>query len=209
MKKLILSVTAMAACSVGVYVQGTIAFDASNNTSTSPSAPSNGEVFLNGVLDTATDINAELLYSSTGVAGTFSPAVTLLLSSSHTSPSSAVGSVFSATGDITSLSSAGSCAFFDNTGSSIILPIAAGATAYFQVEGWLGNTTYANATTAGITGVFTESLGGVGTPPSAAATINNMPALNLVTTTVVPEPSTLAMTGVGLASMLFFRRRNK
>jgi hypothetical protein len=208
MKKLILSVTALAACSVGAYAQGTIAFDASSNVNTSPSATTSGEVFIGGVLDTSTDINAELLYS-TSAGGTYLPVVTLLLSSNNTTATTTPGGTLAASGDVTFLSSGGSCAFFDNTGSSFILPVAAGTLTYFEVEGWTGQgTTYANAPQAGTTAVFTESLGGVGSPPSAAATLNNMPALNLVTT-VVPEPSTLAMAGVGLASMLIFRRRNK
>jgi hypothetical protein len=67
MNKLILSVTALAACSVGAYAQGVIYFDSSS--ATSPG----GTILINGVPDTTTDVNAELLGSSTGTAGTFTP----------------------------------------------------------------------------------------------------------------------------------------
>jgi hypothetical protein len=52
--------------------------------------------------------------------------------------------------------------------------------------------------------VFTAVLSGASANPQA--NLGAMSALNLVS---VPEPSTLAMAGVGLASMLMFRRRNK
>jgi len=205
MKKLILSVTALAACSVGTYAQGTINFDGSKNTSASPTATSSGQVFINGVLDTTTDINAELLYSSTA-NGTFSPVVTLLLSSSASTSSPALNQIISAHGDVT----ADKGKIYDNSGNSYAIPnIAQGTAAYFIVEGWTGSSSTYPGTgpgTYGATAAFSETLsGGTATP----ANLGNMPALNLVTTTVVPEPSTLAMAGVGLASMLIFRRRNK
>jgi hypothetical protein len=202
MKKLILSVTAVAGFSMASFAQGVIYFDGSNNSSTSVSATTEGQVFVNGVLDTTQDINAELLYSSTST-GTFSPVVTLLLSSSNTNPtqSPTLGQVYSAAGDATFYPGQ----LLDNSGAGYIIPgIAPSTTAYFEVEGWLGqSSTFAGATGAkGVTAVFSESLASaVGTPND----IENMPALNL--TTAVPEPSTLAMAGVGLASMLIFRRR--
>jgi hypothetical protein len=53
--------------------------------------------------------------------------------------------------------------------------------------------------------VFAEVLTSASSPTQAS--LDQAPALNLVTT-AVPEPSTLAMAGVGLASMLIFRRKN-
>jgi hypothetical protein len=203
MKKLILSVTAITGVSLGAFGQGAITFDASANTSTSVSATSGGLVFIGGVLDTTTDINAELLYSSTA-GGTYSPVVTLLLSSSASPTGGTLGQTIGASGDITGV---GSGALLDLSGQTYVLPIASTVTAYFEVEGWVGtSSSYANATGAkGTTAPFSEVLSSTFPP---LQTIGNMPALNLVTT-VVPEPSTLAMAGVGLASMLIFRRRNK
>jgi len=204
MKKLILSVTALAACSVGAYAQGTVTFDGSNNSNTSPTATSGGQVFINGVIDKATDINAELLYSSTGGAGTFSPVVTLLLSSSFTITTPALGQIGAAAGDI---SGEGNGTLLDLSGQTYVIPnIASSTAAFFEVEGWLGNSsTYppAGSVAEGTSGVFSAVLSGSNPP---YANIIGMPALNLV---AVPEPSTLAMAGVGLASMLFLRRKTK
>jgi len=206
MKKLILSVTALAACSVGAYAQGTITFNGQSNNNTSPTATSGGEVFLDGVLDTATDINAELLYSSS-MTGTYSPVVTLLLSSGNSPSTPALNQIGSANGDVTNFKGK----LQDASGNTYAIPnIASSSTAWFIVEGWTGSSSTYPGTGAGqygATAPFSEALSGQNPP---YANINNMPALNLVTTTtVVPEPSTLAMAGVGLASMLIFRRRNK
>jgi hypothetical protein len=207
MKKLILSVTAVAGFSMGAFAQGVIAFDATeNNTSPSPTATSNGQTFLQGVLDTSTDINAELLYSTTGLPGTFSPVVTLLLSSTVTAPTSTgvpplvpVGQTITGVGDI-----ANYAGLYDNSGAAYYIPT--GSTLYFEVEGWTGvGATYANAALSGVTSPFQVTLSATTSP--IIANLSAMPALNL--TTAVPEPSTLAMAGVGLASMLIFRRKNK
>jgi hypothetical protein len=193
MKKLILSVTAVAGFSVGALAQGTITFDTSASTT--------GFVYINGVLDTSSDINAELLYSTTGTPGTFSPVVTLLLSSGAST--SGLGQVGYAAGDITDDSNG---TLYSDQGASFVLPIAAAATGYFEIEGWTGAnvSSYAAATTKGTTSVFAETLTTANAPTQAS--LDQAPALNL---TAVPEPSTLAMAGVGLASMLIFRRKNK
>jgi len=204
MKKLILSVTALAAGSVGAFAQGQMFFD--THSSATP-------VTINGATATQ-DINAELLYSTTGAAGTFSPVVTLLLSSSNTSGDGSPGydpsDVLTAAGDITFLHTG---ALQDQSGNPYTLSgPAIGATAFFEVEGWLGvnNTSLAAAQAAGAafgtSAVFSEVLDGpTSVPPPSLGGFTGL----ALTTTVIPEPSTMAMAGVGLASMLLFRRRNK
>jgi hypothetical protein len=204
MKKLILSVTALAACSVGAFAQGTVQFDTHSGA---------GTISINGQLDTTTDINAELLFSTTGTAGTFSPVAELLLSSGNTSPDGTPGfdpsDVLSAAQDITFL---GTGKLQDQSGSSFFpaASLAAGTTVFFEVSGWTGAyDTLAAAQASGVSAygtssVFTAVLSGASANPQA--NLGNMAALNLVS---VPEPSTMAMAGVGLASMLLFRRRNK
>jgi hypothetical protein len=197
MKKLILSVTAIAGFSMASFAQGTITFDSSSSANV---------VSILGVVDTTQDINAELLYSSTGAAGTFSPVVTLLLGGSPTT-GPGLGQIGYATGDITDNSNG---TIYSDQGASFIIPNIAGSTAaFFEVEGWLGSAnSLAGAVAAGApsgtSAVFSEVLSSASSPTQASLDV--MPSLNLV---AVPEPSTLAMAGVGLASMLFFRRKNK
>ena len=142
MKTLILSVTTFAGFSLAGFAQGYISFDGSNNSNPSPTATSSGLVFINGVSDTGTDINAELLYATSpsgiygfGFSGT--PVVTLLLSSSAQGPTTSIGQTLAALGDITGFANG---TLYDQSGSTFQIPnIAAGATAYFQVEAWTGN----------------------------------------------------------------------
>jgi hypothetical protein len=206
MKKLILSVTAVAGFSMAGFAQGGLYFDGSQNSSTSLAATSEGEVFISGVLDTSTDINAELLYNN---GTSFVPVVTLLLSSNNSNPSTVgtIGQTYTGIGTITDY---GTGVLYDPTGTEYVIPgDPAGTVVSLEVEGWLGNySSLALAQAAGqkvgTTAPFTETLVAV---PGTANDIEGMPALNL--TTAVPEPSTLAMAGVGLASMLIFRRKNK
>jgi len=204
MKKLILSVTALAACSVGAYAQGVIQFNSASGT---------GVISINGALDTTTDINAELLFSTTGTAGTFAPVAMMLLSSSNTSGDGAPGfdpsDIITAAGDITFKKTG---ALFDTHGNAFVpsASAAAGASLFFEVSGWTGAyDTLAAAQASGVSAYGTSSVFSdvltSGQSPIVASLVN-MPNINLVS---VPEPSTLAMAGVGLASMLMFRRRNK
>jgi len=204
MKKLILSVTALAACSVGAYAQGVIQFNSSSGA---------GTISINGALDTTTDINAELLYSATGTAGSFAPVAMMLLSSSNTSgdgnPGFDASDVITATGDITFKKSG---ALFDTHGNAFVPSgtAGAGASLFFEVSGWTGAyDTLAAAQASGVSAFGTsavfQDVVSSGQSPIIASLVN-MPSINLVS---VPEPSTMAMAGVGLASMLLFRRRNK
>jgi hypothetical protein len=219
MKKLILSVTAVAGLSVSSFAQGVIYFDGSNNSSTSPAATSEGEVFLNGTLDTTRDVNAELIAGSSSSALT-TTIVTLLLSDT-VSPSStaALGTIQPAAGDVTTFGqqTSGSLAgaLYDLSGNGYAIPGAGvGATEYFQVLLWTGNySSYAQAYNSGVAGVLTgesDVFSEILTSFSGTANdIEGSSAINLtqVSATVVPEPSTLALAGVCFASMLFLRRR--
>jgi hypothetical protein len=184
MKKLILSVTAVAAMSVPAFAQGiffqdngTAAYD-----TTIAGAPNQN------------DLNLALLQGSTVLT-------TLLLSDG------------TATGDITGNGGL----IYDNSGDEFLTPTIAGTTAPFTVEAWTGDySSYAAALASGVTGVFagsdsfTVAIAAPASPPPNGNDISNFGVVNLtqVPTTAVPEPSTLAMAGVGLASMLLFRRKN-
>jgi hypothetical protein len=189
MKKLILSVTAVAGGSLAGLAQGVIAFDGSDNTNPNINASSGGLVFI-GLwqfsLDTTRDINAELLYG-TNPYNVTTPVVTLLLSSSNSGTGPDIGQTLSAEGDITDF---GSGQLYDPNGWAYVIPnIGIGDTGYFKVVGWVGNA-------FGATQVFPEVLAA---PYDVyPANIDNMPALLLNT----PEPNSLTMAAVGIGSML-------
>jgi len=104
--------------------------------------------------------------------------------------------------------------FFFGPGSSGIITLpaadgAAGATVFYDVEVW-DSSKFASYTAAkvgngevGLSAVNSYATGGSGTPPGAP------PPLNFAsfTTTVAPEPTTLALGALGLGSVLLFRRR--
>jgi len=200
MKKLILSVSAVAGLSLAGYAQGIALQD------NSTSASNNGyDTTINGVPNAA-DLNLELLIGATTPN---TPVITLLLSIANPTTSNAPGQTSSAVGDM----AAGY--IYDPSSLAYTVASFAGQTVNAEIEAWTGNySSYAAAEASGVTGVdagisqiFTASI--PSTPTGFAADVSNMGVINLtqVPTTVVPEPSTLAMAGVGLVSMLLMRRK--
>jgi hypothetical protein len=193
MKKLILSVTAIAGLAMAGSAQQVLFHDA--NTSN----PISNDITINGVISTG-DLNLELLVgSSSGTVTT--DVVTLLLSQTTSTATTALGTVQPAAGDVSAFG-----VIVDITGNGYAVPA---GTDWYQVLAWTGNSaTYPGQ---GASGTYGESpvLQFDSAPASGAPAVQlDLPSpINLVTT-AVPEPSTLAMAGVGLASMLFFRRKN-
>jgi hypothetical protein len=186
MKKLILSVSAIVGFSMVGFSQGVQFADAS--------APS-FDTTIAGAPNTTQDLNLVLLEGSTAATAT-TPIATLLLSDG------------TASGDISVFGF-----IYDNSGTVYPTPA---ASVYFQIEAWTGTqyNSYAAALASGVTGefagtsaVFNETIPGPPNTPPALTGVGIV-ALTQVPTTIVPEPSTLAMAGVGLASMLIFRRKN-
>ncbi len=99
--------------------------------------------------------------------------------------------------------------------------VAAGAAAYIQIRAWTGSyATWDAAVAAAATdpsvllGWWNSAVvntGGGGSPPGAPLTLAQAGftglALNSIGTAPIPEPSTFALAGLGLASLLIFRRR--
>lgn len=81
--------------------------------------------------------------------------------------------------------------------------VSSGQTFYYQVYVYDNRTgsSYANATIRGSSGVYSVTLT---TPPTAPAAINNFLNFQLV---AVPEPTTLALAGMGGIAMLMRRRK--
>jgi len=195
MKKLILSIAATSVVALSGHAQQLLFSDnGSNSTDTT----------INGVANFS-DLNLELLVGSTSGTVT-TDVVTLLLNGATATATTTLGSVQPGAGDISH--SGGD--IFDPTLNTYIVPA---GTSWAQVEAWTGNySTYAAAQQGGA--AYGESPvfaivppPAAGSPPSDISNIETIPggAINLVST---PEPSTLAMAGVGLASMLIFRRKS-
>jgi hypothetical protein len=191
MKKLIVGTLFAGAVTMGALAQGTLYLDNTANTDTSPTATTGGLVFLNnnGVITLDNNsFNVTLLGGAS--AASLTPIVTLTASQ-----------VFAY----------GSGLFGDLSGNSYTVPGVAGSgIATLEVEAWTGNAaSYAAAlaTPGSAFGAvtFQNPTGGGGTPIATPTDLTGMPALVLNT----PEPSTIALGGLGAAALMFFRRRNK
>jgi len=195
MKKLILSIAATSAVALSGHAQQLLFSDNGNNST---------DTTINGVVN-YTDLNLELLVGSSSTTIT-TDVVTLLLNGATATATTALGSVQPGAGDISH--SGGD--IFDPTLNTYIVPA---GTSWAQVEAWTGDfSTYAAAQQGGAavgTSLPFQILPApaAGSPAVDISNIENVGDGSIAL--VVPEPSTLAMAGVGLASMLIFRRKNK
>jgi hypothetical protein len=188
MKKLIVSSVLVAGlcASLSAYAQGTIQFDTTGG----------GYIYVGpGTAEAdklAVDLGgAELWFGATKLAG-FSASTTpnMVMSTSDFG-------VFTANG-----------------GASYVLAgVTAGTTASgLNVRFWMGaygdwDAAVAAGDRRAESGPFSNPTGGGGSPPGAPATLTGMPALHL-NASVIPEPSTLVLAGLGAAALLMYRRRN-
>lgn len=134
-------------------------------------------------LPAATQINGTLMGGAVG--GSLSPVVTL-----------AGGSLLNLGGGLV----------YDPSGNSYVIPgVAANAQASLQLQFWTGaDLTYGAAANRGQSPVFSNPTGGGGVPPSIPpSAMANMPNVLVG----VPEPSTIALAGLGAAALLMYRRR--
>jgi len=192
MKRLFLTCVMAAAIPAGALAQGLIAIDNSSNSSHDRAALNNGLFWLGYELLNQ-DANLTLLAGAS--RDTLVPLKTFLISDG-----TAVGSSLFGPGTWT-----------DVSGGTYAVPgVTAGGTGYFQVEIWLGNfSNYFSAVAAGGHAgqslVFTQTLGGGTLLPED---LTHMPAVNLsLTLPPFPEPSTAALTGLGIAVLSLCRRR--
>jgi len=90
--------------------------------------------------------------------------------------------------------------------------LAAGGNVDYVVMGWTGSAASFDAAVAagsmvGISGKFSSGTGNPTTPiPGTPVNLNS--SFGGVTLAPVPEPTTLALAGLGAAALLIFRRRN-
>lgn len=101
--------------------------------------------------------------------------------------------------------------YFD--GGIVSIPGYVSGPVSFEVTAWTGGTSYGDPlnTFRGRTGVFT--VGSLATGASPAGNfgdgVGSTPMANFTVISVVPEPSTLALVGLGTGALLFFRRDRK
>jgi hypothetical protein len=190
MKKTALTAFLAVLAALGAYAQGTIAIDNQYNTNvTQAGAPSSGGVFNLDVPDTG-NWNISLLGGS-------SPSNLVL-----------IGTLLQSSGQILSGTAVGAPGIWiDVTGQSYVVPgVAADSIGYFQVEAWEGNydsftaAISSGAVRANASPVFQNLTGDAFILPD----LRGMPSFSIV---VVPEPTTLALCGLGAASLLLARRK--
>jgi hypothetical protein len=198
MKKLVLAVVAVVALSVNVFAQGVqLTIDNLNGTG-GRTATANG-LFLNaaGAALTGGTINVTVLGGLD--AGSLQPVASL---------TGANALFYSGVPGI----------FLDPTFGTYNVPgVANGANATLRILAWTGSAASYNAAAFtdqfypwsgsaevnGNTFTFTQATGGGGVPPGPPKSLDGMPAMVLQ----VPEPSTMALAGLGAVAMLLFRRR--
>ncbi len=98
--------------------------------------------------------------------------------------------------------------FFDN-GYGAVTGVAAQGTATLELLAWTGSATYANATHSAML-QWTQTLGTPGNPLANPPTTPSPTVLAIpgaIVMTSVPEPSTIALVGLGLAGLVSLRRR--
>lgn len=195
MKKLLLSAL-LVGLTAGAYAQGagSVLLANNNNTDQTAGATANGLVFLNGALVT-TDFSVALFG--------FTDSTSVL---NHP-----VGSVTGSAIASDNILGPGTFTDLTSTAYAVDGTTTASTGAFFILQAWLGSqTSYAAAVAhgdpAGQTIVFNNPLGGVGSPPAPTPQLSGMPGLTL-STSVIPEPSTFALAGLGAAALLIFRRR--
>jgi hypothetical protein len=103
-----------------------------------------------------------------------------------------------------------------SAGAKTVTGIAGGATAWMQVRFWntANGSSYAAAAASGANNAYGSSnpfqvtLGDpTASPPGVPAALSGLAGQTLKLNSAVPEPSSLALAGLGAAALLVFRRR--
>jgi hypothetical protein len=223
MKKLILTALSVT-CAVGVYAQGTVVF---NNRVTgtvvthvyAPLAANPGHSLIgNGANDTASgsvDWTGYGLIGANGTGGAYGGATTFAQLLAAPGSNQPEASLVPATPTTTFRTGAAGGFVFPTTASlPNVLPDAPFATlemvAWDNSSGNYSTWTQASAAwklgliVAGTSGPF--NVAAIGGTANQAPTLNALQSFNLYSN-AIPEPSTLALAGLGAAALLIFRRR--
>lgn len=193
MKKIILTVVAVAGLTASGFAQGILLEDNSGAAT---------DTTINGVVNTSQDLDLELLVGTSATSVT-TDVITLLLSSTFVPTTSADGQIGAAAGDIT----ASGGYIYDGSSIAYSLAAYAGTTVYLQVDAWTGLYSSAAASlaaggSAGSSSIFTGAVGA--SPTSFPIDVSGMGVIDLVPT---PEPTTMALAGLGGLSLFLLRRK--
>jgi hypothetical protein len=200
MKKLVLLLTGLALCgTVSVFAQGTVTFA---NSSATLAKTNNLGVIGNATVGSAV---FQLVYLPQ--SGTNPPVGVFIDPASALVSFNGMEAIAGTTGLIAPGRFNGGT---KTTGNDVV----GGTPAWFQVIGWSAQFAdiQAAATGGGLVGVsavWSNPTGNpLGTPPSPAQAFIFGPAgFNGITIAPVPEPTTIALGGLGVAALLLFRRR--
>lgn len=182
MKKFTATLLASSLLGLAAYAQGTVNFVNVNS-----GAGLNAPIFLNdGTTKVGSGFTAELMAGAS--AGSLASVAT--------------------TGFLT-----GAGAGYFQGGTVVIPGVAGGANAFLQVRVFATSSgSFAAASAAGLlntygqSGVFSVATGNPGaSPPIVPAVLTGLTSFNL--NPAIPEPSSLALAGLGAAALLAFRRR--
>jgi hypothetical protein len=205
MKKLILAAIAVT-CAVSVFAQGTIGFRNSTGASGYTTHVYLGATARsgNGATDYpvgATDWTGYSLLSGSGymaqlLTGTVNSEASLLAQT---------GTVTFRTGTSAGYNSGGVTVTANNVASDQagFFEMVVWDTKGGTITSWAAaqNAWLAGTTAAGESGIFGAVFGGTGTPPQGLV---GMTSFSIYT---IPEPTTFALAGLGMAALLVFRRR--
>jgi len=214
MKKLAASILGICSMVAYVHAQGSFIIDSSVNggTGSGPGATTGGLVWLQSSvggptnLDTTTDINLGVLWGSSAATATTALNIDPLGLNTGAYASSGNWIASQATGQL-DVTGYGSGALLDINGNQYFPPgQAAGTTIFLVLQGWTGNSaTFAGATGAsGQTAPFSIVLAANNSP--VQPDVHTMGAL-VLTSSAVPEPSILALSGIGAAALMLVRRK--
>jgi hypothetical protein len=192
MKKLA-GILCLSALTAGAFAQGLVTFNNNPNTLVTSGSPGN----TSSISGAAGSYYFGLLTSASGAANTFTFAG--IYATNVTAPGRFIGGTQTVNGW-----APGTTVFYEVAGWSASL----GAT---WQPGWLLGNFGAASGFFGISGSASGASGG-GTPPAPPLPLFGGTGLtsgfNLAPTgAVVPEPSTMALAGLGAAALLIFRRR--
>jgi hypothetical protein len=189
MKKLA-AVLCLSALTTGAFAQGLINFANSPATLVSQQIGANAPAAINGA---AGSYYFGLLTSATGAAGSFSFAGVY-----GTNIANASGGRFSG-------------------GNGVVVPNwAPGATMFYEVAGWeqaLGatwNPSWLTSTPSGLFGISSSASGVAGGGPNSLPPLVPFGGTGIAsgfTLVNTPEPTSMALAGLGAAALLIFRRR--